>query len=247
MTETPSSVTANAQRATPAASTEQPAAAALDYAALLNEIPADVLRAHPRFLGVAGEYAARLTERERARFEAESQRKAQEEAEARLHKLAEEDPFSFSAEYLKQDATKQAHREIERLRQSEQETLMQAVGNAYGALPEWREIMSDPGNANRLAEAVAGRTGADIVAAFNATALDLVAERRASRTADSRVREKLDTEVEALVQERLAARLRGETVPEMSAARTMSVNQAAAILNMSDADFDRWYNRNVLR
>ena len=226
---------------TPSAAGQPPAPAAPDYASMLAQIPDDVLQSDRRLQSRIGNLGQRFAESARQQIEAEAQRRETAAAEARLLELAEQDPFSFSAKYLKDHATSQARQEVENLRQSEQEALMRAVGTAYGNLPEWRDIMADPDNAQRLAQAVAGRQGADIVAAFNATALDLVAERRsAKRPID-------DSEIEARVQERLAARLRGETVPDMSAARIQNINMASAISRMSDAEFDRFYKENILR
>lgn len=229
MTETPS-----------ATGQPDPAPAVTDYAAMLSQIPDDVLQSDRRLQSRIGNLGQRFAEQARQQIEADAKQREAQAAEARLRKLAEEDPFSFSQEYLKEHATSQARQEIENLRRGEQETLMQAVGAAYGNLPEWRDIMADPDNAQRLASAVAGRQGADIVASFNATALDLVAERRAQKMPNTAAR---DAEIEARVQERLAARLRGETVPEMSAARIMNTNSAGLINQMSDAEFDRFYKK----
>lgn len=226
------------QPSSPAGQDTPAAAERPDYAALLQQIPDDYLAQDRRVNSRVGNIAQRLAAQDSERREREAQEHAKAEAEARLHKLAEENPFEFSQVYLKEHAASQAHREIEKLRSAEQDSLMNAVGQAYGALPEWREIMSDPDSAQRLAEAVAGRQGGDIVASFNAVALDLVAERRAQHAPNN---EKINAEVEARVQERLAARLRGEAVPQMSAARTMS--NSIDPRSMSEADFNRWYKQ----
>lgn len=232
MTDSPSGQPPAGQSSTPAA------AAPTDYATMLSQIPDDVLQSDRRLQSRIGNLGQRFAEQARQQIESEARQRESEAAEARMHRLAEEDPFQFSAQYLKQHAETQAHRQIEGLRRSEQETLMHAVGAAYGQLPEWPEIMADPANAQRLAQAVAGRTSpADMVASFNATALDIVAERRAQHLPGNK--DRLDAEVEARVQERLAARLRGETVPEMTAARTIS--GSLDVRGMTDEQFNRFY------
>lgn len=234
------SATAQEQPATSseAAETSEPAAPAVDYNALLDSVPDDVLRKHSRFNGYAGRMAQQMAERERERISQEEYQRAERAKLEELEREAEENPFAFSQKWLKGRAEERAKIELAGLRKKTQEDLFAKIGQAYGALPEWQQLSDD--EMARVSQAVVGVPEDELVARFNAAALDVVATRRAA----ARSREQIEAEVQARLQQMNADRLRSETAPDMSSPTSaQGLSDAAAIRGMSDKEFEAFYNR----
>ena len=243
MTETPS--TATGPTASPEAA-ETPAATEVDYNALLDQIPDDVLTRHRRFNGIVGSHAQRLAEHERIRIKEEERIAAETAERERLRKLAAENPFQFSQEWLGDEARKTAELELSQLRTKTQQALFERIAQSYSALPEWQNLTPD--EFAKVQQQVAGKSDDELVAAFNVAALDVLAERRATSRAERAVKDRLAAERAAWEQEMQARRLRGEPVPDMSAPVSANgVNDAQAIRGMSDAEFNAFYERNIRR
>lgn len=251
MPDEPSAATAGAGQATApseaaASADTQAAAPEVDYAAMLDQIPEDVLRAHRRFNGLVGSHAQRLAEQDRQRIAQEEFERAKQEKEAELARLAEENPFEFSQRYLKDKAKERVELELRDLRTKAQTQLFEKIANSYSALPEWQQL--SPDEFAKIQQQVAGKSDDELVAAFNVAALDVLAERKASSRAERTVRERLASERAAWEQEAQARRLRGETIPDMSApASANGVSDVQAIRGMSDADFNRYYEQYIRR
>ena len=245
-----SAATASAGEATAspeaAASAESAAAPQVDYAALLDTVPEDVLAKHRRFNGLVGSHAQRLAEQDRQRIAQEEQIKAEEAERQRLRKLAEENPFEFTQKWLGDQARQTAELELSQLRTRTQTALFEKIASSYGVLPEWQQLTPEEfGNIQRQ---VAGKADEDLVAAFNVAALDILADRRANSRAEKALRDRLATERQAWEQEAQARRLRGETAPDMSMPTSANgVNDVQAIRSMSDAEFNAYYERNIRR
>lgn len=245
MPDEPSAATAGAGQATAspeAAAQPAPAAAPeVDYAALLDQVPEDVLRTHRRFNGIVGSHAQRLAEQDRQRIAHEEYQRAEREKQAQLEREAEENPFAFSQKWLKGRAEERAKLELAELRTKAQQALFEKIAQAYAALPEWQQLT--PEEFARVQQQVAGKSDDELVAAFNVAALDVLAERRANGRAERLARERLSAEVEAQVQQRLAERLRGEPVPDMTAPTSANgLSDVSAIRGMDDKEFDRFWN-----
>lgn len=244
MTETPSTATVGEGQATaPAAAESEPAAAPeVDYNALLDQIPDDVLTRHRRFNGIVGSHAQRLAEQERQRIAKEEYQRAEQAKMAELEREAADNPFAFSQKWLGERAKERAQLEVAELRNRAQTQLFEKIANSYSALPDWQQLTPD--EFARVQQQVAGKSDDDLVAAFNVAALDVLAKRRASTYAESAVKERLAKEREAWEQEAQARRLRGEVTPDMSApASANGLSDSQAIRGMSDVDFDRFYNQ----
>lgn len=241
MTDEPSTATPEA--------TEQSAApepAPVDYNALLDQIPDDVLTKHRRFNGIVGSHAQRLAEQERQRIQREEYDRAEQAAKDRMRKLAAENPFQFSQEWLGEDARKSAELEISELRTKAQTQLFERIAQSYSALPEWQQLTPD--EFARVQQKVQGKSDEDLVASFNEAALDVLADRRAQSRASRAVQERLAAERAAWEQEARAAQLRGETVPDMTPSMSaQGLNDVQAIRGMSDAEFNAFYERNLRR
>jgi hypothetical protein len=236
MAENPTGTAEGNKPTAKAAGKEAPAAAPqVDYNAILDSIPDNVLRSHRRINGYAGEIA----QRERHNIEAESRTKADREAEERLIREAEENPFEFTQKWLKGKAAERAQLEIDQVKKGAQAALFERVANSYAALPEWRNLTPD--EFARVQRAVAGKSDEELVAAFNVAALDVLADRRANTRAEQHYSDRLEAEVQARLTEAQAARLRGERAPDMSAPVSAVGNFDPR--NLSPEEFDRWYKQ----
>ena len=243
MPEEPTPATAAEGQATAQAAAQPTEAAApqVDYNALLDQIPDDVIRSHRRINGYAGSMAQRMAEAERQRIAQEEYQRAQAAREAELMREAEENPFAFSQKWLKGKAEERAKLELSELRTKTQTQLFEKIASSYAALPEWQQLTPD--EFARVSQAVAGKSDDDLVAAFNVAALDVISSRRAQSQGERIARERLKDEVEAQVQQRLAERLRGERPPDLMApVNVAGISDASAIRQMSDAEFDAFYN-----
>lgn len=243
MSETPSAATG------PTASTEAadtPAAQQVDYNALLDQIPDDVLTRHRRFNGIVGSHAQRLAEQERERIKLEQYDQAQRDKIAELEREAAENPFAFSQKWLGERAKEKAELEVRELKTRAQTQLFEKIAGSYAALPEWQQL--SPDEFAKVQQQVAGKSDEELVAAFNVAALDILAERRASTRAERTVRERLAAERQAWEQEAQARRLRGETPPDMSLPTSANgINDVQAIRGMDERAFNDWYERNLRR
>ncbi len=210
-----------------------------DYASLLDNVPEEYLLRHRRVNGLVGSHAQRLAERQRESDQAEARVKADREAEDRILKLAEDDPFTFSQHYLQGKAKERQELEMSQLRTNAQKKLFERVGQSYGQLAEWKTLT--PEEFAQVSQSVNGVAEDDMLPAFNAAALDMLANKRAASRMDAQFKERLASEVEVALQERLAARMRGDTSPDMSL--PSSGVGAFDPRSMSDQDFDRWYKR----
>lgn len=243
MSETPSAATGSTA---PEGAAESPAAPEVDYAALLDSVPEDVLTKHRRFNGYVGSHAQRLAEQQREKDKQDEWNRAQAAKIAELEKEAEENPFAFSQKWLGERAREKAELEVKELRTKAQAALFEKVANSYAALPEWQQLT--PEEFAKVQSQVAGKADDELVAAFNVAALDVLAERRASTRADRAVRERLAAERQAWEQEAQARRLRGEPIPDMSAPTSANgINDVSAIRGMTDAEFNAFYERNLRR
>lgn len=230
----------------PEGAADQPAATEVDYNALLDQVPDDVLTRHRRFNGIVGSHAQRLAEQERERIKREEFTRAQQAKVEELEREAAENPFAFSQKWLGERAKEKAQLEVAELRSRAQKDLFEKVANSYSALPEWQQLT--PEQFARVQQQVAGKSDDELVAAFNVAALDVLAEQRASSRADRVVKDRLAKEREAWEQEMNARRLRGEVVPDMGAPTSANgVRDVSAIRGMTDAEFNAFYERNIRR
>lgn len=239
MPEEPSAPTAASEQATAsAAAPTDTAAPSVDYNALLDQIPEDVLTRHRRFNGYVGSHAQRLAAVEQERRAREESEKAVQAKMEELEREAEENPFAFAARWKSDRARERAQLELSELRTNTQRQLFAKIGESYGAIPEWQQLTPD--EFAKVQRSVVGASDDELIGRFNAAALDVLADRRAEQKA----RERVEAEVEARLQQMRGENLRGETTPSMD--RPVSANgisDASAIRGMSDAEFNAYYQR----
>lgn len=234
---------------TPATETPVPAAegaSEVDYNALLDSVPDEVLQKHSRFNGYAGRMAQRMAENERQRIQSEEFERARASKEQELLKLAEENPFEFSQRYLKDKGQEKIQAELSEVRRKAQSSLFERVAKSYADLPEWSQLTPD--DFQRIQSRVAGKQDEELVATFNSAALDVVAAVRARAQSDKDLKDRLVIEKQAWEQEMVARRMRGEFAPDMGVPLSANaVSDVNAIRSMTDREFQEFYERNLKR
>lgn len=240
-------MTQESTEVTPATSVDAAQGATeVDYSALLDSVPDEVLQKHSRFNGYAGRLAQRMAEQERANIVREQYEKARADKEQEMLKLAEENPFEFSQRYLRDKSEEKIKQELGSVRQQAQSALFERVAKGYAELPEWQRLTTE--DFQKIQSRVVGKSDEELVAAFNVAAMDAVTEVRARDRADKDFKDRLSVERQAWEQEMQARRLRGEFPPDMSLPISAAgVSDVSAINSMSDREFQQWYDRNIKR
>ncbi len=230
---------------TPAIAPEAPAAEAApppeveDYGKLLERIPDEVLLRDQRFNNKVGNLLQARLQAERARDDQERADRARAEAEQRLIAEAEANPYEFTQKWLKGKAEETARREFESVQTRARSEILAQVGQSFGVLPDWKELT--PAELADVAQSVAGLPEDQLIGAFNAKAIDVIANRRASARAETLARQRLAAEREAWTREQAAQRLNGSPVPNMQAG--MTPNTRFDPSKLSDSDFDTWWKQ----
>lgn len=207
----------------------------------LDTADANEIRNHPRFQGILGEAVDKAVKRWEAKQQEAVSRQALERAEKELEELARRDPEAFSERFLSDKERERLGRQLESLKQDARGEIARHVGQSFHALPEWASFTD--ADHERLAKAVAGKPDDEVIAAYNRTALDIVAEKRiAAKVAEgieSFKKSELAKEREALRKEIAAELLKTGPKPDMTrGGRPAGVDPTTF---KSDADFDRWY------
>lgn len=178
----------------------------------LDEADPKELRKHPKFAGILG---SELESNRRTWSERQAQQaaeKARKDAEAELERLAEEDPVAFAERFRVDRQQAKLRAELDGLKASTREELARNVGRAYQGVPEFVEFTER--EYGELAKAVAGLPDDEVIGAWNAKALELVAAKRGEKIAAERVEQfkkaELPKEREAIRKE-LAKELREQT------------------------------------
>ena len=225
---------APAQEAAPNGVPAAPSPPAFD----ISKIPDDVLLRDPRFTGLVGRHAKRLADQEDGRRKADAI-KAQEAA---MIEEARSNPYQFAEKWLGEKSKEVANREFSELADKTQRDILNKLAEAYGAIPEWKELTDQ--EFGDVASRTAGLSGAELIAAFNAAAFDKVADKRANKRMSTEMTRRLAAEKEAWEREAAAARLKGEVAPDLA---RPSGNGRFDPAQLSDEEFNRWYEQNVLR
>lgn len=187
----------------------------------LDEADPKELRRHPRFAGVLGAEMDRLKRTWETDAQRQHQERASKDAEARLLELARTDPDAFAERYLTDHERSRIQSDMDALRKNARSEIAQMVGRAFQGVPEWVEFSER--EYEEMAQALQGKSEDEVIAVWNAKALDLVAEKRATKRFDERFQKWRETELakerEAIRQEE-AQKLRTEVPsPDMSRPR----------------------------
>ncbi len=242
---------------TAAPTTTQPVAStsAVDTATVpswvkeLDTADTNMLRKHPRVAAIVGELVGRNMAAEKQRITAESQRALQDQTEAQLLTLLDENEDSIAQRYpavaahIKQLKSTRDDRQSQEAYSKALNKMAEAIGRGYQAVPEWKELT--PEDHETLAKSVANLPDDDVLPTYNARALDIIAERRATARLAERMAKELTREREAIRKEEAAKLLQQQSAPDMVKPRatpsTVNVN------SMSDKEFDEYWEKRFKR
>jgi hypothetical protein len=197
----------------------------------------DRLKKHRAVGGLAGSIAERQLAQLKQQDDAQRQASAAQSARDELRKMAQEQPLQFADMFLSHDDAEEARNRILSVETNAQKQILTQVGEAFHEFEEWGTITDE--ERTRLAHALEGVAPNKLIAVFNKTALDIVADRRA----DKRLQDRLPKEQEAWKKQWEAERLTAEQGPDLrrpSSTTRRRLNWAA----MDDKDFnDLWRQR----
>lgn len=217
-----------------------------DWQRLIEQVDPNEIRKHPRVAGIVGEMVDKAV-RKWANDQQERITNAQRaQAEKDLLELAERDPLGFSKRFLTDKEQERLHRQFATVQQQTREEFARRIGRAFQDVPEWKEFTAQDYEA--LAMAVQGKPDDEIIAAYNAKAAELIADKRAEKRASERYQkwraDELEKEVDARVKDTLAKRLKRDARPDLRPAAGAPAKFDPN--KLSDSDFNQWYEKNVL-
>lgn len=196
----------------------QPEADVPAWIKALDEADAKELRKHPKFAGILGSELERERRTWGERQALATAEQARKDAEAELERLAEDDPVAFAERFKVDRQQAKLKEELAGLKASARDELARNLGRAYQGVPEWVEFTER--EFEELAKAVAGKSDDEVIGAWNAKALELVADKRAGKKFESRFQEWKDKELakerEAIRQEEAAKLLANAPKPDVS-------------------------------
>lgn len=207
-----------------------------DWVALLDEAPDDIVAKHRRVQGIAGSHAERLFQRRQQEWTADQEAQARKRASDELEAEARDNPLAFSDRFLGHREAEKARERIQGVESNAQKQIMTQVGEAFHEFEEWGQITDE--ERSRLATALQGVPDNKVIAVFNKTALNIIADRRAEK----RLQDRLPQEQEAWKKQWEAERLTSEGGPDLrrpSSTTRKPVNWQA----MSDEDFNKWWKQ----
>ncbi len=203
----------------------------------------DEIMKHSRIQGIFGSRLQQEREKIQRDLSSEADQKARRDEHEAMLRLAREDPLTFSERFLSKDEQDKVAENLANLKRGAREDMAKTLGNAYKAIPEFSNLSSS--DLERLTLAVQGKSDEEQIAAFNATALDIIAEKRATdRQAKFRETD-LAKEREAIRQEEAAKRLRNGARPSLSRAGAPPTGNGWQDLPPGP-EFDKQYEINVL-
>ena len=231
------------QATTPAATEdEQPAEQEIEWSVIekaLDKVPADQLRKHKRFAGILGGTLQQAQATWEQNKKAEEARAAREKVEQELIDLAQNDPIAFAERFQTQREADQARRQIEGLQQETARKYMHQIGQSVGTT---FNLSAD--DVAKIGEELAGKGDDEVLPAFNLAAIKLVTSREAVRMFEEWKEKELPKEREAIKQELAGNRLKGDAAPSI---RRSTPPPNIKPHQLSDKDFDAWYESNVLK
>lgn len=216
--------------------------AASDWRTSLEGADPEELRRHPKVAGVVGQMVdAAMRNWQRTQAE-EHSRVATETARQELRTLARSDPEAFAERFLTDDQRDIALGQLQTMRQQTEAAMAQRVGHAYATIPGWDHLTVD--DHATLAKAIQGVPDDEVIARYNAVALDLLTKHRVEDAANERFerfkKSELAKEREAIRAEVAAELLKKEPKPDMTRATKAP---ALDISRMTDEDFEKWYTQ----
>lgn len=211
-----------------------PAAETPSWQTELEKADAKDLRKNPKIAGIIGAEMQKAIAAERQRIQEEEGQRAAQAAEQKLRQLAQEDPVSFSEQWLSEAQKRDMQDQLEGLRGRTRHEFAQNVGKAVTTLPEWAELTE--ADHETLAKAVSGVAEDEVIPRFMKQATELVAKRMAQKQFDAWKAKELGKEREALRQEEAASLLHNSEAPDLTRPKGLPGNLNIGL--MSNKDFD---------
>lgn len=235
---------------TPPVAETPPAAAeaAPDWTKLIEGIDAKELRRHPKVAGLIGSEVENARRSVQQRQSEEQAKRARELVEDEFERLALENSDTLKERYprlagwIQEQSKARQEREVAEKLQEVRAEMAGIVGRSFHTLPDWSELT--PNDLETLAKAVSGKQDDEVIGAYNAAALSLLAERRSKKHFEEWKTKQLETERKALRKEIAAEFMAKSESPDSTKAKR--VPPPLDIKRMSKEDFDKLYDSTFL-
>lgn len=196
-----------------------------------------VLRAHPFVANIAGD----LAERQRQQRDQEAARKAVEEEQARLRKLADEDPDAFASELKVRWDKEAADKRFAEVRATTRQEYIQRIGTALRDIPEVRNLTAEEHAA--YVRAVAGASEDDLLPITQRFFTDLIASKRAKGQAEKDLADRLKAERKVWEKEQADKRLKTRAAPSVVAPTNGNAQDTGEPKDYLSPEWNMWYER----
>lgn len=222
-----------------------PEAPAIDIDKILDETPAERLRRHPKFAGIVGSEKQFWEKQWADQKQAEADAAAKAKAEAELEELAEKNPVEFADKWLGSQQAKKMRDQMAALESNARQDVAKSIGAAFQAFPEWEDLMRDPNALARLATAMEGKPADQVLAAWNAAAVDLMVERRAAAKAQADLDARLQAERAAWETEAAAQGFVRSDRPDLVRGGRIGSADPEPDFLANPKEWNAWYRRNA--
>ncbi len=225
--------------------TEQPAPAPVEAAQPvtpawikeLDTIDSKELRRHPKVAGIIGGEVQRATEMTTRQLQQQLQIKAAQDAQQQTLKLAQEDPEEFARQYLGDAERRRITDELGKAQAAARAEMGRMVGQAFVALPDWKDLIED--DHNTLAQSVVGKQEHEVIGAYNAAAVNLLAAKRAAKQFEDWKAKELASERAAIRKEEAARLATAQPAPDLRKGTGQAGTRS--VRDMTDAEFNAYW------
>lgn len=215
-----------------------------DWRKALDEAPAEEIRRHPKFAGIVGSEQQLWRQSWVEQQKAEADAAARAAAEAALEEMAQRNPVAFADRWLgEKEATKQQER-LAGLETNARQAIGKQIGASFHAIPEWGDIAGDAQSLAKLATALQGKSNDEVLTAWNTTAVELVADRRARALAEKLLAERLTAERAAWETEASANGFVMSSRPDLVRGGRMATADPEPDFRKEPKAWNAWWDRN---
>lgn len=216
-----------------------PAAVTPSWQEILETVDPKELRKHPRFAGTLGPEIQRAVQAREQQIKIEEQAIAARAAEENLRKLAQEDPVTFAEQWLSQTEQDNIRQQMSNIHGQAKHEIAVSIGQAYQNIPEWSDLTE--ADHESLASALAGKSENEVIPIFNQKALELIADKKATKLFSAWKDRELPKVREAIRQEEAAKLLTTSVAPDVTSPK--NTPGMIDIHGMSDDEFNKFWQR----
>lgn len=228
---------------TPAEETAQPPEApkVVPFDEWIASATPDEIMRHPKIAGIHGQRLQ--SERERVKREEQERRdrEAYDKAQREMEELANTDPEEFAKKYLSTKEQEKIRQNQKLARDEIQKKYAEEIGRTLRVLTNGEEL--SPEEFNRLQAAMTGKADEEAIGAFNAVAVDIIADRKLAKSMAKYRNEEMAKEREAIRAELAAEKLQNSERPDMARGTSPKPFDPT---QLPPAEFSKWYAENVL-